>query len=234
MKKIIVLRIIIVLLIILTIVTIVIFKDNKSGITSGYDDGIEQVDPNTIILSGSGVRVSFSDVILSKPEETRKLVVYEQEGTVSYKIEDRTFEFLDWELAKKYQTVKSQTVKYNGKGSFVVELDQLTQENIIDDKENKILTIKIPHPHLDTIEIDPANVEIGSQSSGFFTIGDIKLTVSDYNTIEKELRKRLKDKFDISSNGQAADDLAKKAVYEIYNPVVQAVDSDYELVIDFQ
>ncbi|MBE5920927.1 MAG: DUF4230 domain-containing protein [Pseudobutyrivibrio ruminis] len=229
MKKIIVLRIIIVLLIILTIATIVIFKDNKSGIISGYDDGIEQVDPNTIILSDSGVRVSFSDVILSKPEETRKLVVYEQEGTVSYKIEDRTLDFLDWEPAKKYQTVK-----YNGKGSFVVELDQLTQENIIDDKENKILTIKIPHPHLDTIEIDPANVEIGSQSSGFFTIGDIKLTVSDYNTIEKELRKRLKDKFDISSNGQEADDLAKKAVYEIYNPVVQAVDSDYELVIDFQ
>ena len=229
MKKIIVLRIIIVLLIILTIATIVIFKDNKSGITSGYDDGIEQVDPNTIILSDSGVRVSFSDVILSKPEETRKLVVYEQEGSVSYKIEDRTLDFLDWEPAKKYQTVK-----YTGKGSFVVELDQLTQENIIDDKENKILTIKIPHPHLDTIEIDPANVEIGSQSSGFFTIGDIKLTVSDYNTIEKELRKRLKDKFDISSNGQEADDLAKKAVYEIYNPVVQAVDSDYELVIDFQ
>lgn len=228
MKKIIALRIVIVLIVVLTIAVIVFFWDKSTKISMDYDDGVEQVAPDTIVFSDSGVRVSFSDVILSKPEETRKLVVYEQEGTVSYKIEDRTLDFLDWEPAKKYQTVK-----YTGKGSFVVALDQLTQNNIIDDKENKILTIKIPHPRLDTIEIDPANVEIGSQSSGFFAVGNIKLTVSDYNTIENELRKRLKEKLDVSSNGQEADDLAKKAVYEIYNPVVQAVDSDYELVIDF-
>ena len=228
MKKIIALRIVIVLLVVLTIAVVVVFRGKSSNTSLDYDDGVEQLDPDTIVFSDSGVRVSFSDVILSKPEETRKLVVYEQEGTVSYKIEDRTFDFLDWEPAKKYQTVK-----YTGKGSFVVELDQLTKENIIEDKENKILTIKISHPHLDTIEIDPANVEIGSQNSGFFAVGDIKLTVSDYNTIEKELRKRLKEKFDISNNGQKSDDLAKKAVYEIYNPIVQAVDRDYELVIDF-
>lgn len=229
MKKLVILRVVIILLIILIIVTVVLFGEKNVKVASGYDDGIEEIDPDTIVLSDSGVRISFSDVILSKPKETRKLVVFEQDGTVSYTIEDRMIDSWDWEQLKKYQTVK-----YEGTGSFVVDLDELSQYNLVEDKANKILTIKVPHPYLDTIEIDPEKVEIGSQSSGFFALGKIKMTVADYNTIEKELRNRLREKFDISANGQKADDLAKKAVYDVYYPVVQAVDSDYELVIDFQ
>jgi len=227
-KKIYILRAISIALLLASLLIIIISVTRKSENISAYDDGVEMVDPNTIILSNSGVRVSFSDVILSKPSETRKLVVFEQEGTVSYKIEDRMFDFLDWEPSKKYQTVQ-----YTGKGSFVIELDQLGKSNIVEDAQNHTVTIKIPHPVLDTIEIDPNEVEIGDKQSGFLAIGDIKLTLSDYNKIEKELRKRLKEKFDVYSNGQQADDLALKAVYEIYNPVVKAVDSDYELKVEF-
>ena len=115
-----------------------------------------------------------------------------------------------------------------------MELDQIAQGDIIDDQENKILTIKIPHPQLDAIDINPDEVEIGNQTSGFFTIGDIKLTVEDYIDIESELRRRLVEKFDTVVNGQQADDLALDAVYDIYYPVVQAVDGDYELKIEFR
>ncbi|MBP5325594.1 MAG: DUF4230 domain-containing protein [Pseudobutyrivibrio sp.] len=228
MKKIYILRAVSIILLLASILIIVISKTMKNESTAKYDDGVEIVDPNTIILSNSGVRVSFSDVILSKPAETRKLVVFEQEGTVSYKIEDRMFDFLDWEPSKKYQTVQ-----YTGKGSFVIELDQLDKSNIVEDAQNHTVTIKIPHPVLDTIEIDPNKVEIGDKQSGFFAIGDIKLTLSDYNKIEKELRKRLQAKFDDYNNGQQADDLALKAVYDIYNPLVKAVDSDYELKVEW-
>ena len=218
-----------VICIISSIVIWLIYKDHKSYDLSKYRDGVTVVDPNTIVLSDSGVRVSFSEVILSKPNETRKLVVFEQEGTVSYTIEDRMFSFLDAESTKKYQTVK-----YTGKGSFIVELDELTAANIIDDSENKVLTIKIPHPRLDTIDIDPNKVEIGEQTTGFWAIGTIKLTLSDYNIIETELRDRLVEKFNTTANGQEADDLALDAVYAIYAPIVEAVDSDYELKIVFQ
>ncbi|MDC7278114.1 DUF4230 domain-containing protein [Butyrivibrio fibrisolvens] len=215
-------------LLVSTISIIIVFSFKKDSGAAKFDDGIEMIDPNTIKLNGSGVRVSFSDVILSKPNETRKLVAYEVTGDVSYTIEDRMLDSLDWDPTKKYQTVT-----YKGKGSFVVDLDKLNKSNIIDDEENKILTIKIKHPYLDTIEIDPDKVEIGSQKSGFFTIGSIKLTVQDYNTIEKELSKRLRESFNEASNGQKADDLAKKAVYDIYEPVVRAVDSRYQLKVEF-
>ncbi|SCZ81294.1 DUF4230 domain-containing protein [Pseudobutyrivibrio xylanivorans] len=215
-------------LLIATLSIIIVFSFKKDSGAAKFDDGIEMIDPNTIKLNGSGVRVSFSDVILSKPNETRKLVAYEVTGDVSYTIEDRMLDSLDWDPTKKYQTVT-----YKGKGSFVVDLDKLNKSNIIDDEENKILTIKIKHPYLDTIEIDPDKVEIGSQKSGFFTIGSIKLTVQDYNIIEKELSKRLRESFNEASNGQKADDLAKKAVYDIYEPVVKAVDSRYQLKVEF-
>ena len=38
-------------------------------------DGIEQIDLDTIRLPSSGVEVNFSDVILSAPNESRKLIV---------------------------------------------------------------------------------------------------------------------------------------------------------------
>ncbi|SHJ51272.1 DUF4230 domain-containing protein [Pseudobutyrivibrio xylanivorans] len=215
-------------LLVATLSIIIAYNVRKDNDTTRFDDGIEMIEPNTIKLDGSGVRVSFSDVILSKPNETRKLVAYEVTGDVSYTIEDRMLDSLDWDPTKKYQTVT-----YKGKGSFVVDLDKLNKSNIIDDEENKVLTIKIKHPYLDTIEIDPDKVEIGSQKSGFFTIGSIKLTVQDYNTIEKELSRRLKESFNEASNGQKADDLALKAVYDIYEPVVKAVDNRYTLKIEF-
>ena len=206
----------------------IIFRNGNDQVNQKYNDGVEYVDPNTIQLSDSNVTVSFSEVILSKPEETRKLVVFEQSGEVSYTIEDK-FWGLDWN-----QTTKTITVKYTGTGNFIVELDQIAQGDIIDDKDNKTLTIKIPHPQLDAIDINPNDVEIGDQTSGFFTIGDIKLTVEDYIDIESELRRRLDEKFDTVANGQKADELALDAVYDIYYPVVQAVDGDYELKIEFK
>lgn len=215
-------------LIVAAVLLVLLYKGGSDRSDLTYNDGTEYIDPNTIELGGSGVRVTFSEVILSKPTETRKLVVFEQSGSVSYTVEDRL-----WDLGFA-QTTKTQKVEYTGKGSFVVDLDKITQDNIIDDTENKTLTIKIPHPRLDTIEINPDEVKIEDTQNGFFTIGDIKLTLSDYNQIESELRKRLVEKFDTSSNGQQADDIALEAVHDIYYPVVQAVDSDYERIIEFQ
>ena len=228
MNKTNILKVVSAILLVATFGIILVFNLQKKDSSAKFDDGIEMIDPNTIKLGGSGVRVSFSDVILSKPNETRKLVAYEVTGDVSYTIEDRMLDSLDWDPTKKYQTVT-----YKGKGSFVVDLDKLGKSNIIDDKENKVLTIKIKHPYLDTIEIDSNKVEIGSQKSGFFTIGSIKLTVQNYNTIEKELSRMLRESFNEASNGQKADDLALKAVYDIYEPVVKAVDSSYELKVEF-
>lgn len=185
----------------------------------GYDDGVEQVDLDTIHLEDSDVEVDFSEVLLGKQEETRKLIVSTQEATVSTELSDRLLEKLDFDFLKK-----TQKVSYTGTGYFVVDLDNLTRENIIEDKEKRIITIRIGHAYLQAIEIDPDEIIVDEVKEGLLARGDIELTVKDLNTIEKELKNRLETKFNTAENGQTADDHALGMVKEVYEPIVKAID----------
>ena len=191
-------------------------------------DGISQIDLDTIYLKSSGVEVNFSEIILSGHNETRKLIVSTQEATVSTELTDRTIKQLDFDFLKK-----TQTVSYTGTGYFVVDLDTLTAANIIQDKKNRTVTLKIDHAYLQAVDINPNNIIIDEVREGLLARGDIELTVADYNTIEKELRTRLEQKFDTAANGQAADDLALKMVKEVYEPIVKAIDRRYSVIVEF-
>lgn len=213
------------------IVAVVIWgRNNKIPVfREAYDDDVEQIDLDTIYLENSGVEVSFSEVLLGKQEETRKLIVSTQEATVSTELSDRLIQKLDFDFLKK-----TQKVSYTGTGYFVVDLDNLTAEDIIEDKEKRIITIKIGHAYLQAIEIDPDRIIIDEVKEGLLVRGDIELTVKDLNSIEKELRNRLETKFNTAENGQEADDLALKMVREVYEPVVRAIDGRYSVVVEFE
>ena len=192
-------------------------------------DGIEPVDLDTIYLPSSGVEVNFSDVILSSQNETRKLIVSVQNGTVTTKLTDRLIKQLDFDFLKK-----TQNVSYTGTGYFVVDLDDLTAANVIEDREKKTITIRIGHAYLQAIEIDPNNIIIDAVEESLLARGDIELTLADYNALERDLRSRLEEKFDTAANGQTANELAVKMVREVYEPVVKAVDRRYSVVVEFR
>lgn len=203
---------------------------NKKNLTEeGYDDGITQIDLDSIYLNGSGVQVDFYDVIIGKHEEVRKLIVGTQETTVSTKLTDRLIEILDVGFLKK-----TQKVSYTGKGYFVVDLDGMTRNDVLVDKANNTITILIDHAYLQAVEIDPEKIIIDEVKEGLLAWGDIKLTVSDYNAIEKDLRNRMVETFNTAKNAQEADDNALRMVKEIYEPVVKAVDAAYEVRVEFK
>ena len=193
------------------------------------EDGIEQIDLDTIYLQSSKVEVNFADVILSGQNEVRKLIVSTQNGTVTTKLTDRIIRQLDFDFMKK-----TQNVSYTGTGYFVVDLDNLTKANVVEDKEKKTVTIRIDHAYLEAIEIDPNNIIIEDVKEGLLARGDIELTVADYNAIEKELRARLEEQFNTAANGQTADEIALKMVKEIYEPVVKAIDRRYSVQVEFR
>lgn len=194
-----------------------------------YSDGIEQIDLDTIYLRSSGVEVDFSEAILSSQNETRKLVVSTQDGTVSTELTDRLIRQLDFDFMKK-----TQKVSYTGRGYFVVDLDNLTAASVITDKDKKTVTIRIGHAYLQAIEIHPNDIIIDDVKESLLARGDIELTVADYNAIEKDLRSRLEEKFNTAANGQAADDLALKMVKDVYEPVIKAIDRRYNVVVEFK
>ncbi len=201
-------------------------KEQKSY---GINDSTNLGDVNTITLSDSRAKVSFAEVILGKTQETRKLIVSEQSATVSTEISAQLIEKIDWDFLKK-----SQSVSYTGTGFFVVDLDKFAKEDLVDDARKKTLTIKISHAYLETISIDPEQIKIGKTQNGLLAQGKLKLTVSDFNEIEKEIQKRLTDKFNTVKNAQDADDIALKMVKEIYEPVVKAINNNYEVLVEFK
>ena len=226
----IILNIACVLVIILCIVVLLNNKTKLSGTFGkfGDKDKVEQVDLNKLTLSKGKVTVDFSEVLLSKQEERRKLIISEQSATVTSTLTYKMVKELNLGFLEK-----TQDVKYVGKASFVVDLDNLTKDRIIDDKENKTLTIIINHAHLDTIEIDPKKIEVGDVKEGFFARGDIMLSVADYKILETNLIKQMKEKINSPSNAQEADVKAREAVVKIYEPVVKAIDDEYAVLVEF-
>lgn len=219
----------IVLLIIASIICIFIGRKLDKANQAAIQDPTKLTDVNTITLADSKVKVSFSDVILSNHNETRKLIVSEQTATVSYEISSQLIDKIDFDFLKK-----SQSVSYTGTGYFVVDLDKLTENDIIDDEENKTLTIRINHSYLEAITINPNDIKIGKTQNGLLAQGKLKLTVSDYNEIEKNLKSLLEKEFNTAKNGQAADEIALTAVKEIYEPIVHAVNKDYNVLVEFK
>ena len=205
------------------------YAQGENPLHMRVDDGIEQIDLDTIYLKGSGVEVDFSEIILSDHKETRKLIVSTQKGTVTTELTDRLIKQLDFDFLKK-----TQSVSYTGTGYFVVDLDKLTGANIVQDRDKKTVTIQIDHAYLQAIDIDPNNIIIDEVKEGLLARGDIELTVQDYNIIEKDLRTRLEAQFDTVANGQAADDLALKMVKEVYEPIVKAIDRRYDVIVVFR
>ena len=194
-----------------------------------YDDGVKQIDLNTIYLGNSGVEVNFAEVLLGKQNETRKLIVSTQEATVSMELSDRLINKLDFDFLKK-----TQKVSYKGKGYFVVNLDNLNENSIVQDSENKIVTIRINHAYLQALEIDPNKIVVGDVKETLLARGDIELSMADYKEIEKELVNRMKAKFDTAEQGQIADATALQMVKEVYEPVIKAIDKNYNVVVEFK
>lgn len=225
-----ILRIICIILLLATFTTVIWGLINKkTTIQETFSDGIQQIDLDTIYLTDSKVQVDFSEVIIGKHKETRKLIVSTQEATVYTELTDQLIQKVDFDFMKK-----TQKISYTGKGYFVVDLDDLTKDHIIDDKKTKTLTIRIGHAYLETLEIDPEKVIIDDVKESLLAKGDIELTVKDYNSIEKELADRLEKKFNTAENGQNADATALRMVKEIYEPIIKAIDPAYTVSIEFR
>lgn len=201
----------------------------KEDTKKTYSDGIEQLDLDRIVLEDSGVEVDFSEIIIGKQEETRKLIVSTQEATVSLDLTEKFMKKYDIKIFEK-----TQKVSYTGKGYFVVDLDHMTRDSVIEDKKNKIITIKIDHAYLETIVIDPDQMTIGDVEKGWFARGDLEMTMQDYNTLEKQLKEKMEKKFDTAENGQAADAIALKMVQEVYEPIIKAIDASYDVQVEFR
>ena len=201
----------------------------KDQAKEDFSDGLEKLEADVIYLEGSRIEVSFSDVILSNQNETRKLIVSEQEGTVSTLLTSRLIQQIDFDFMKK-----TQTISYTGKGYFVVDLSHLTKDDVIEDKEHKTIRILIDHAYLETVDINPDDIIIDEVKESLLARVKMKITVAEYNEIERQLRQKLELQFNTPKNAQEADDIALKMVKELYETVIKAIDPTYQVEVGFK
>ena len=55
-----------------------------------------------------------------------------------------------------------------------------------------------------------------------------------HSLVEKDLKVRMEEKFNSAENAQKADDIALKMVKEVYEPVIKAIDSRYDVQVEFK
>lgn len=214
---------------IITILSVVVIMNlGKIRNDVAETEAVKEIDSNTIEFVDSGTVINFSDVFKGRQNEERKVIVVEQETSVYTDIEDDMIDHLDVEWLKM-----KQRVTYKGTGYFVVNLDSLTEDRIIQDDDAKTVTIKIDRPYLELVDIDPEKIIINEVEQGLLTWGDLKLSVTEYNAIETEIRQRMEESLNTSVNSTKAQQNGLLMVKDMYEPLVNAIDSDYSVIVEY-
>lgn len=168
----------------------------------------------------------FMPVIIEKFLEESELVVLTAE--TSQTIDLKQMGIFDWEVLNK-----TQTLTFKATGNFYIDLAMLGENSVRVENETKQVVIYIPYAKMAPAEIDPDKFEASEVQKGLFAMGDLKFTPQEYNTLEKEAKDRINKALNTEENLKKADKRAQEEVEKLFNPVVQAVDADYQVRIEF-
>ena len=128
---------------------------------------------------------------------------------------------------------KYQYITYNGMAVYTVDLSDLNNESFTLNESEKQLTITIPEPVLEPINIPSENIEFGDvEKNSIFAVGDIKLSPEEQTEIETEAKKKMITKLETENSLEEAKKAAEYSVWEIFHPIISGVSSEYSLNID--
>lgn len=169
----------------------------------------------------------FEEAILGDSTKLKKIEVFEQElSDVSTLTETGLFNLGIFS--------KSQMITYNATVVYTVDLGQLNENDINFDKENLTITIYIPHPQQEEINIPEDKIQFSDPDKGMLAFGDIKMTPEDAYKIQAEARNRMQEKLDGSDIQTTADRFAILSVWELYSPIIKSVSPQHSLIVEFR
>ena len=169
----------------------------------------------------------FEEAILGDSEKLKKLEVYSQEVSDAVTVTDTGF--LNWGVFTKMKLIT-----FNGTAVYTVDLSQLRKSDISFNEEEKIITLKIPHPKQEPLNIPEDQIKFGDTTNGLLAFGDIKMTPEQHSQIQSEARQKMQEKLDSSNAMDNADRFAVLSVWEMYSPIVKGVAKDYSLEVVFK
>ena len=169
----------------------------------------------------------FAEAVLGDEERLKKLEVYSREiSDVATLTQAGLFRI---KAFSKYQFIT-----YNGKAVYTVDLSGLGEEDITLDEETKTVTMKVPAPQLEPINIPSENIQFGDVESGGLAFGNIKLTPEQQAEVETQAKERMLQKLEDEKVVDDARAAAEHSVWEIFQPVISNLSSRYTLKIEFE
>ena len=169
----------------------------------------------------------FAEAVLGDEEQLKKLEVYSREvSDVSTLTQAGLFKI---KAFSKYQLIT-----YNGKAIYTVDLSGLKADDITLDEETKTVTIKVPAPVLEPINIPSENIQFGEVEKEAFAFGNIKLTPEQQAEVETQAKERMLQKLEDEKVIEDAKIAAEHSIWEIFQPVISNLSSRYTLKIEFK
>ena len=169
----------------------------------------------------------FADAVLGDEEQLKKLEVYSREvSDVATLTQAGLFKI---KAFSKYQVIT-----YNGKAVYTVDLSGLTADDITLDEETKTVTMKVPAPALEPINIPSENIQFGEVETEAFAFGNIKLTPEQQAEVETQAKARMLQKLEDDNVIEDARKAAEHSIWEIFQPMISNLSSRYSLKIEFK
>lgn len=168
-------------------------------------------------------RIDFQNAILGETREKSELVVREQDIQVDSQISQALVNLSVFE--------KTKIVHSFGVGVYTVDLSKVTEEGIDVDLDNKHITVTIPRAVLRYVEIDPEKTTFEDTDRAFLAFGDITLTSEQQQTLQASVQEKMREHLASQEQMDEADGLAREKVFELLNPVVQAISEEFTLLV---
>ena len=184
-----------------------------------------------LVLENHGIlgytAADFQEAILGDSEQLKKIEVYETE------VSDAV-ELVNTGLANLKVFTKTQLLTYKGEATYTVDLGKLSKDDITLDEEEMIVHLRIPHAVLEPININENDIEFGDVNRGLLGLGKMSMKPEDQAAVQSEARNKMMEKLESQKTNQEADRFAKLSVWEIYQPIIDAVTKGYSLNVDFE
>ena len=201
-------------------------NDFKEQLTAG--SGAESHD---LVLENSGFlgykAADFYDAILGDTKQLKKLEVYEAKVSDATKITDAG-------IGGLAIFTKTQLVTFNGTAKYTVDLSKINKDSITVDKTHKTVKLVIPHAEREEINIPSSEMEFGDTEHGWLAFGEVSLSPEENAKLESGARERMEHKLVELNEQEKADKFAKMSVWDIFQPMISSVSSNYKLEVAFE
>ena len=213
------------------IVTSVIPNLNPLNHVKPLVDREEEVEDHDLTIENHGILgftvADFEEAILGDSSQLKKLEVYTTEISDLSTITKAG-------LGRFKVFSKCKYITYHGQATYTVDLTKLDKDHISYNENTKVVTLTIPKPVQEPINIPEDEIEYGDTTKGILAFGDITLKPEEMAEVQKQARKKMEKKLKEANSMQEAERFAKLSVWEIYQPIVIGVSPECTLEVVFE